>query len=116
LPLRFLNFISQCFIFRPDKHHHQQHHQFRRSPPARKVERSVSRAMTWEEWRSLNTQLDKIEGREEWKMKEVSNEYDYKLIKNRLGNILALSETEGVSSMMFLLRAGNAELPESSCL
>lgn len=57
-------------------------------------------------WKELSRQLDEIEGNDKWKMREISREYDYKLIKARLINLKAVSESEGISSMMFLLRAG----------
>lgn len=57
-------------------------------------------------WKELNRQLDEIEGNDKWKCGEISREYDYKLIKSRLNNLKIISESEGISSMMFLLRAG----------
>lgn len=57
-------------------------------------------------WKELNRQLDEIEGNDKWKLKEISREYDYKLIKSRLNNLKIISESEGISSIMFLLRAG----------
>ncbi len=57
-------------------------------------------------WKKLNRQLDEIEGNDKWKLKEISREYDYKLIKSRLNNLKIISESEEISSMMFLLRAG----------
>jgi TAG lipase / lysophosphatidylethanolamine acyltransferase len=57
-------------------------------------------------WKELNQQLDELEGNDKWKEREITRTYDYKLIKSRLQNLRAVSETEGISSMMFLLRAG----------
>ena len=57
-------------------------------------------------WKELNRQLDELEGNDKWKLREASREYDYKLIKARLQNLRTVSESEGISSMMFLLRAG----------
>lgn len=57
-------------------------------------------------WKELNQQLDELEGNNKWKEREITRTYDYKLIKARLQNLRAVSESEGISSMMFLLRAG----------
>ena len=57
-------------------------------------------------WKELNQQLDELEGNNIWKEREITRTYDYKLIKSRLQNLRIVSESEGISSMMFLLRAG----------
>lgn len=57
-------------------------------------------------WKELNRRLDELEGNDKWKLNESSREYDYKLIKARLQNLRLVAESEGISSMMFLLRAG----------
>lgn len=57
-------------------------------------------------WKELNRQLDEVEGNDKWKQREATRTYDYKLIKTRLTNLKAVSESEGIGSMMFLLRAG----------
>ena len=46
-------------------------------------------------WKELNRQLDELEGNDKWKLREASREYDYKLIKARLQNLRAVSESEG---------------------
>lgn len=54
----------------------------------------------------MNEQLDLLEGNNKWKERESTEEYDFKLIKSRLQNLKVVSESEEISSMMFLLRAG----------
>ena len=66
----------------------------------------IERTADLSTWRELNRQLDELEGNDKWKSREASREYDYKLINARLQNLRAVSESEGISSMMFLLRAG----------
>ena len=66
----------------------------------------IERTADLTKWKELNRQLDELEGHDKWKLKELSREYDYKLIKSRLNNLKIVSESEGISSIMFLLRAG----------
>ena len=71
-----------------------------------KIKTEIERATNLQLWKELNRQLDFIEGNNIWKENEISDEYDYKLIRSRLNNLKSISETEGISSIMFLLRAG----------
>lgn len=66
----------------------------------------IARTRDLKRWKELNKKLDELEGNVKWKIKEISREYDYKLIRSRLNNLKIISQSEGISSMMFLLRAG----------
>ena len=72
-----------------------------------KLKAEIERTTDLETWKELNRQLDDFEGNNKWKEKEVTRTYDYKLIKSRLQNLRAVSEAEGISSMLYLLRAGH---------
>ena len=71
-----------------------------------KLKAEIERATNISTWKELNQKLDELEGNNKWKDTEVTRIFDYKLIKARLQNLRAVSESEGIGSMMFLLRAG----------
>lgn len=73
---------------------------------ALKLKDDISKSTDLKTWKDLNRQLDELEGNDKWKEREKTRTFDYKLIKTRLTNLKAVSESEGISSMMFLLRAG----------
>lgn len=57
-------------------------------------------------WREAATAFDRVTGREEWKLEEASEHYDWKLIKNRLRHVRQLREEGQVGKLVHHLRQG----------
>ena len=64
----------------------------------------IERTTDLTKWKELNRQLDELEGHDKWKLKELSREYDYKLIKSRLNNLKIVSESEGINNVFITSR------------
>lgn len=56
------------------------------------------------EWEAAARELDRLEGAEEWKREDESEEYDVRLIKERLAQLDAAREERDVKRMLFLMR------------
>ncbi len=57
-------------------------------------------------WREAATDFDRATGREDWKHEEESDQYDWKLVKNRLRQIRQLRQDGQVAKLVHHLRQG----------
>ena len=64
------------------------------------------RAKDWKTWKSAAEELDKIQGKDEWKKREQSPLYDYRLLRRRLKLIQNMQEVNDVEALVHHLRSG----------
>src|SRR3569623_1499758 len=68
--------------------------------------RGLEQAATYAEWREIALDLDRLEGSEAWKQDEMSDDYDYLLIKERLHEMRELRRSGEVRQLVFSLAEG----------
>ena len=73
----------------------------------------MQKANSYEQWASAGFMLDRLEGcafpspnsgRDEWKNHELSHDYDYELLKDRLQTLRDMRKKGDISAMIFNLR------------
>lgn len=80
-------------------------HHFYKDPVANCLQ-ALSQARTYAEWREVALELDRLEGADAWKQDETSDDYDYLLIKARLGRLQRLRRGGDVRPLVFELHEG----------
>lgn len=65
---------------------------------------AFERARNYESWRKLGEQLDVLEGNQAWKEDPVSEEYDWDIVQEQLGEIRQLRRKGDIHQLMFVLR------------
>lgn len=73
---------------------------------ARECRLAMRNAGDYSTWREAATAFDRATGREDWKHEEESEQYDWKLIKNRLRQIRQLRQDGQVAKLVHHLRQG----------
>ena len=68
--------------------------------------KKMERAKDWKTWKSAAEELDKIQGKDEWKKREQSPLYDYRLLRRRLKLIQNMQEVNDVEALVHHLRSG----------
>lgn len=68
--------------------------------------RDLENAETYAEWREIARELDALEGGDAWKQDEMSEDYDYLLIKERLAQMRSLRERGEVRQLVHDLAEG----------
>ncbi|WP_293370532.1 DUF3336 domain-containing protein [Nevskia sp.] len=69
-------------------------------------QRDLDQAATYAEWREIAADLDRLEGSDAWKQDEMSDDYDYLLIKERLNTLRELRKSGEVRQLVFQLAEG----------
>ncbi|MDP3294675.1 MAG: DUF3336 domain-containing protein [Nevskia sp.] len=69
-------------------------------------QRDLDQAVTYAEWQEIATELDRLEGGDAWKQDEMSDDYDYLLIKERLNTLRELRKSGEVRQLVFQLAEG----------
>ena len=69
-------------------------------------QKELDQAATYAEWQEIATELDRLEGGEAWKQDEMSDDYDYLLIKERLNTLRELRKSGEVRQLVFQLAEG----------
>lgn len=69
-------------------------------------ERDLNHADSYFAWRDIALDLDRLEGTEAWKQDDSSEDYDYKLIRERLQEMRRLRQAGKVRELVFLLHEG----------
>ena len=69
-------------------------------------QRDLEQATSYAEWREIATALDRLEGADAWKQDEMSDDYDYLLIKERLNTLRELRKSGEVRQLVFQLAEG----------
>jgi TAG lipase / steryl ester hydrolase / phospholipase A2 / LPA acyltransferase len=73
---------------------------------ARECRLEMRNAGDYATWREAATAFDRATGRDEWKQEEASEDYDWKLVKNRLRHIRQLRQEGQVGKLVHHLRQG----------
>jgi hypothetical protein len=61
-------------------------------------------ASNYHAWESASKELDRLEGREAWKHRDASPEYDWELVQDRLRQLREAREATDLAASVFLLR------------
>ena len=68
--------------------------------------RKMDRAVEWNAWKAAATKLDKLNSKDEWKKREQSPLYDYRLLRRRLKLIQNLQQSNDVEGLVHHIRSG----------
>lgn len=72
----------------------------------RKIERRMQTASSYQQWRELAAQHDRLSGAEEWKLIEETDLYDYRLIRKRMEALQVARKNNKVNQILFHLQEG----------
>jgi TAG lipase/steryl ester hydrolase/phospholipase A2/LPA acyltransferase len=84
----------------------------------RKTEKAMHDATSYEEWHAAALELDRLEGRDQWRLVKESERYDFRLIASRVSVLRDLRKRKDYDRLMFRLREelhgnlGNMANPE----
>lgn len=68
--------------------------------------KKMERAKDWKTWKKAAIEVDKLEGKDDWRYREQSPMYDYKLLRGRLKLIRSLQQSGEVEALVHHLRSG----------
>lgn len=71
-----------------------------------KIERDIENASSYQEYREACVLHDKLSGADEWKEKQQSTDYDYKLIRKRVSRMKTAKANKDATGLMFILHEG----------
>eukprot|EP00128_Syssomonas_multiformis_P015662 Colp12_sorted_trinity150504_noHs@6451 len=72
----------------------------------RRIREEMKKSQTYDEWRALALELDRLEGRQAWKSEFKSDLYDSELIETKLETLRQARNENDIPNMMYQLRAG----------
>jgi len=84
----------------------------------RNTEKALIEATSYEEWYAAALELDRLEGRDQWRLVKESEKYDWRLIASRVSVLQKLRKQKDYDRLMFRLREelhgnlGNMANPE----
>ena len=84
----------------------------------RQTEKAMHDATSYEEWYAAALELDRLEGRDQWRLVKESERYDFRLIASRVSVLRELRKRQDYDRLMFRLREelhgnlGNMANPE----
>jgi len=84
----------------------------------RKTEKAMLDAVSYDEWYAAALELDRLEGRDQWRLVKESERYDFRLIASRVSVLRKLRNRKDYDRLMFRLREelhgnlGNMANPE----
>jgi len=70
----------------------------------RKTEIAMFKAANYDEWYAAALELDRFEGRDQWRLKKESEKYDFRLIASRVTVLRKLRQQKDYDRLMFRLR------------
>ncbi len=70
------------------------------------AQETMLHAVDYKTWRDAAAELDRIEGLDEWKHEEASDDYDWRLIRSRLRQIRQLRQDGQIVKLVHHLRQG----------
>ncbi len=73
---------------------------------ASRVVPDMSKASTYAEWKAAALAADEASGAAQWRSKEASKSYDYRIIRQRLDEVRALKQTGDAHRLLFFLNEG----------
>ncbi|OLL24387.1 putative triacylglycerol lipase [Neolecta irregularis DAH-3] len=74
--------------------------------PVKKLETALANSKTFEEWAQIAYTLDQILGKDLWRQNPTSSHYDYKLIAEKLRNLIDARVDGDVQTLIYILRSG----------
>jgi predicted acylesterase/phospholipase RssA len=74
------------------------------SKAVKKQKRSLASATNYAEWLVAASELDKLDGHDQWRLKEESEDYDFRLLKSRVGILQKLRKRKDYDQLVFRLR------------
>lgn len=69
---------------------------------------SLNNAKSYEEWQRIAFELDRLRGFDEWRMIDVSNLYDYRILRKRILDTIQMINQGDIFNLMFRMRGGLA--------
>jgi TAG lipase/steryl ester hydrolase/phospholipase A2/LPA acyltransferase len=70
----------------------------------RETEQALFEATSYADWYAAATELDRVEGRDQWRLEKESEQYDYRLLDSRLRILRRLRKQKDHDRLMFRLR------------
>jgi predicted acylesterase/phospholipase RssA len=70
----------------------------------RETERALYEAENYADWYAAANELDRLEGRDKWRLEKESESYDYRLLASRVGILRRLRRQKDYDRLMFRLR------------
>ena len=71
------------------------------------LQQQLKSASSYEEWKDCAAQIDRLEGKDEWKENPISREYDYQLVKSKIDQLKKARESGDKASISYILRTSN---------
>ena len=71
-----------------------------------KYERKLKTSTDYKSWEATAKKIDSLKGKDEWKMRDDSEKYDYKLLRRRLKLLQNLREQDDIPALVHHLRSG----------
>ena len=68
----------------------------------------LDNAKSYEEWKRIASELDRLQRYDEWRLINVSNLYDYRVLRKRILDTIQMINHGDIFSLMFRLRGGLA--------
>jgi predicted acylesterase/phospholipase RssA len=69
-----------------------------------KYEKALARAMNYQDWYAAALELDRLDGLDQWREENVSEDYDHRLIASRVRLLRKLRRQKDVDRLIFRLR------------
>lgn len=79
---------------------------FKRHTAASTLRRRMEEAHSYADWVEHAATLDQLSGMDDWRANEVSPEYDYRTVRQRLEHLRAMRKTGDYANLMFALNEG----------
>ncbi|CAG8433687.1 11265_t:CDS:10 [Ambispora gerdemannii] len=76
--------------------------------PQAEFKRQLALAENYEQWAAAATELDRLQGKDVWKLNPASDDYDYDLLQGRLLQLQRVRKSGDLAYMIFLLRTSLA--------
>lgn len=71
-----------------------------------KYERKLKTSTDYKSWEATAKKIDSLKGKDEWKLRDDSEKYDYKLLRRRLKLLQNLREQDDIPALVHHLRSG----------
>ena len=68
------------------------------------MEKTLDQAGSYREWKETALALDKLEGKDKWRLEPESSDYDYHLLKSRIRLFRKLCKQKDYDQLIFRLR------------
>ncbi len=72
----------------------------------KRLQRDLDHALDYRTWRAVALELDELEGKADWRGRDETRDYDYRLIRARLNELRQLREEQRVEELVYALHEG----------